>query len=179
MGKSKESHFLRRSGLFEYKAVIGEDKFGFEERKSFYSRKSLLDAKSKARRFLEDQAVLHASGGPPKQRSVPLQAMAKRWLTVYKKGHVKDNTYTGTYEIPVEKHLIPHFENMDISEIRHTDIQKFLNEVSLSYAAESVKKMFACLTTSPMTMNEEVDISPQKLPNLHLACSPQGHALPV
>jgi hypothetical protein len=41
----------------------------------------------------------------------------------------------------VEKHLIPYFGDMDISKIRYTDIQKFLNDVSHTYAAESAKKM--------------------------------------
>jgi integrase len=175
LGNRKGSaHTPRKSGYFEYKAVVGEDKFGLEIRKSFYSRKSYRDAAEKARKYIEEQAVQRVIGGPFPKQAVSFRVLAHRWLTVYKKGHVKDNTYTGTYEIPVEKHLIPYFGDLDISEIRHTDIQKFLNDVSRTYSAESAKKMFACLKgIFGMAVSDDII---QKDPTLGQFSRPKFHA---
>lgn len=141
-GKPKNS----RNGLFEYKATVGKDEWDRTVRKSFYSRKSKKAAKEKALKYIEDHAAEKVLGEDNSHRKVRFCNAARKWLEVYKKGHVKDNTYHGTYEVPVENHLIPYFGDKFLSEIRHTDIQQFINEKAQKYTKESVRKMYACLT---------------------------------
>jgi site-specific recombinase XerD len=135
----------KKSGYYEYKGVIGKNEYGFEIRKSFYSKKGPRDAKEKARKYIEQQAVEEAIGPTNTGPDILFCTVARKWLAIYKKGNVKGNTYYGTYEIPVEKHLIPYFDKVGIQKICHTDIQRFINKKSKSYAKESVKKMMACL----------------------------------
>lgn len=133
---------------YEYKATVGKDDFGINIRKSFYSSKSRKAAKEKALKYIEDQAIKRALGETADALETPkrkFSTIALQWLNVYKKGHVKNNTYYGTYENPVKKHLIPEFGNKEISKITHTEIQIFLNKKSKFYAEGSVRKMLACL----------------------------------
>lgn len=139
-------HKRRKSGQYEYKAVIGLDEFGFVVRRSFYSSKSYADAENKARRYIEDKAIERVLGKSEAEASaISFESLARRWLKIYKAGNVKGNTYYGTYEIPVLKHLIPYFVNRSISSVRHSDIQLFMNTKAKKYTEESVRKMMACL----------------------------------
>jgi len=133
-----------RNGLYEYKAVVAKDELGKSIRRSFYSKKSYQAAKEKSRKYIEEQAVKKATGELPACTD-KFSTVARKWLNNYKKGHVKDNTYQGTYEIPVEKHLIKAFGEKNIAEIKHTDIQSFFNEKGKTYTKESINKMRACL----------------------------------
>lgn len=134
-----------RTGLYEYKVTVGHDELGKPIRKSFYSKKSLKAAKEKALKYIEEQAVKKATGESVTESKIKFCAIARKWLREYKKGHVKDNTYQGTYEIPVEKHLIPEFGEQNIAKITHTDIQIFFNKKGKTHTEESIKKMRACL----------------------------------
>ena len=84
-----------RAGLYEYKATVGHDELEKPIRKSFYSKKSLKEAKEKALKYIEEQAVKKATGESVKDSKVKFRTIALEWLEVYKKGHVKDNTYRG------------------------------------------------------------------------------------
>ena len=100
-GKPKNS----RNGLFEYKATVGKDEWDRTVRKSFYSRKSKKAAKEKALKYIEDHAAEKVLGEDNFHRKMRFSSAARKWLEVYKKGHVKDNTYHGTYEVPGVKRV--------------------------------------------------------------------------
>lgn len=70
---------------------------------------------------------------------------ALKWLEIYKKGMVKDNSYWGTYYNPVVKHLIPYFGDMYLDEIKPMDLQCFFKAKGKTNALETLKKMKACL----------------------------------
>lgn len=53
-----------------------------------------------------------------------------KWLSVYKKPFVTRNTYVGSYQTFLENHLIPFFGDMEISDIKSYDIQRFFAENS-------------------------------------------------
>lgn len=70
---------------------------------------------------------------------------ALKWLEIYKKGMVKDNSYWGTYYNPVVKHLIPCFGEMYLDEIKPMHIQAYFKMKGKTNALETLKKMKACL----------------------------------
>ena len=70
---------------------------------------------------------------------------ARSCLETYKKPYVKPNTYSGTYLDPVERHLIPHFGNMNIEDIKPLHIQQYINQAAEKFAPETVKKDYNCL----------------------------------
>lgn len=130
---------------YEYKVNLGTDINGAPVRKSFYSTKSLSDARKKAEDYkLQYEMELCVSGNGC-VRSVKFEAWAKSCLEMYKKPYVKANTYNGTYLAPAEQHLIPHFGKMNISDIRPIHIQRYINEAAKKYAPETVKKDFNVL----------------------------------
>lgn len=59
---------------------------------------------------------------------------------------MKANTYNGTYLDPVKRHLIPHFGNMALDDIKPIHIQQYINKMAETYAPETVKKDFAVLS---------------------------------
>lgn len=84
--------------------------------------------------------------------SLPVQSMidmefsvwADKWLEIYKKPYVTENTYEGTYLLYVEKHIKPYFKGMSLSEIRPVDIQQFY--ISKKYLSQSaLDKIAICL----------------------------------
>lgn len=134
-----------RAGLYEYKATVGHDELDKVIRKSFYSKKSLKIAKEKALKYVEEQAVKKVTGENTTDSKIKFNTVARKWLNIYKKGHVKYNTFQGTYQIPVEKHLISEFGEQNIIRITHSDIQMFFNKKEQEYTKESIKKMKGCL----------------------------------
>lgn len=68
-----------------------------------------------------------------------------KWLEIYKKGMVKDNSYWGTYYNPAVKHLIPYFGEMYLDEIKPMHVQEFFKFKGKINALETLKKMKACL----------------------------------
>lgn len=48
-----------------------------------------------------------------------------KWLVIYKKPFVSQNTYIGSYQTFLERHLIPFFGSMEMSDIKPFDIQRF------------------------------------------------------
>lgn len=84
---------------------------------------------------------LSANEPPP----VLFHDWARRWLTVYQQGRIKDNTYQGSYWEPVELHLIPYFGDMFLVDIKPVDVAAFFREKAKVSALESIKKMKVCL----------------------------------
>lgn len=125
---------------FEYKVNLGKDMNGRLIRKSFYSVKSLADAKKKAEEYRLQYEMEMCVTGNGCTKAVKFSAWALSCLEMYKKPYVKANTYSGTYLAPVEKHLIPYFENMNINDIKPIHIQRYINEAARKYAPETIKK---------------------------------------
>lgn len=144
--KAAERRKSGRPGLYEYKAAIEWDKNRHPTKyKSFYSPKSKADAKVKSLEYLQELGAKEALG-PSVKGNVPLLAnLARKWLTVFKEGLVKDNTYRGTYENPVEKHVIPEFGNRSVDDVRMDEVQTFLNRLGEEYTGETLKKIWTCL----------------------------------
>ena len=130
---------------FEYKLNLGKGIDGKAIRKSFYSTKSMSDAKKKADEYRLRYEMEMCVTGNGCTRSVKFSAWAISCLEMYKKPHVKANTYSGTYLAPVQLHLIPHFGNMNLNEIRPIHIQSYINEAAKRYAPETIKKDYHVL----------------------------------
>ena len=125
---------------FEYKVNLGKDMNGRLIRKSFYSVKSLADARKKAEEYKLQYEMEMCVTGNGCTKAVKFSAWALSCLEMYKKPYVKANTYSGTYLAPVVKHLIPYFGNMNINDIKPIHIQRYINEVAKKYAPETIKK---------------------------------------
>lgn len=136
------AHKKRR---YECKISLGKDINNAPVRKSFYSTKSLADARKKAEDFKLKYEMEICVSGSSCAKSVKFEAWAKSCLEMYKKPYVKANTYNGTYLAPAEQHLIPYFGKMNISDIRPIHIQRYINEAAEKYAPETVKKDFNVL----------------------------------
>lgn len=132
MPKSKRRH--------EYKLNLGKGIDGKLIRKSFYSTKSMSDAKRKAEEYRLQHEMEICLTGNCQVKAVKFSAWALSCLEMYKKPYVKANTYSGTYLYPVKLHLIPYFGNKNLNDIRPIHIQQYINEASRKYAPETIKK---------------------------------------
>ena len=140
---------------YEYKISLGKHPITGELiRKSFYSTKSKADAKRKAEAYRLKYELELCVTGNGVIKSEKFSDWALKSLEIYKKPYVKANTYSGTYLIPVQKHLIPYFGNMHLNEITNAHIQSYLNKANKKYSAETVRKDFNCLT---LIFNTAVD----------------------
>ena len=125
---------------YEYKLNLGKGINGQLIRKSFYSTKSMADARKKAEEYrLRYEMELFITGSG-QTKAVKFSSWAMSCLEMYKKPYVKANTYSGTYLYPVKLHLIPYFGNMNLEDIRPIHIQQYINEASRKYAPETIKK---------------------------------------
>ena len=131
---------------FEYKLTLGKHPVTGETiRRSFYSTKSLRDAKRKAEAFQRSYELEIMVEGTSVIREEKFSNWALSCLETYKRPYVKPNTYAGTYLAPVQNHLIPAFGEMKISHIKPVHIQRYINQASARYAPETVKKDYNCL----------------------------------
>lgn len=131
--------------IYEVKVTTGKTLTGNLIRKSFYSSISKADAKAQAERYLIESKAADLAGDVFVREDVNFQTWAEKWLSTYKKGKVKDNTYDGTYRNPTEHHLIPYFGTALLTDIRPVDIQAFFNKKGRSCSLEGLKKMRTCL----------------------------------
>lgn len=131
--------------LYEIKVTIGKGMDGNPIRKSFYSSISKQDARIKGDEYLAKKRASEITGLGFSAGNKSFETYAKQWLETFKKGKVKDNTYRGTYENPVIKHLIPYFGKAQMNSIRQSDVQKFFDEKGKKYSLETLKKMRSAL----------------------------------
>ena len=129
----------------EHKITLGKAVDGTLIRKSFYSYKSKADAKRKAEQYKLQYELELLCGGEPVRPKVLFKDWAPKCLELYKKPFVKGSTYNGTYLTPVNKHLIPHFGQMALEDIKPIQIQSYMNQQAKKYAPETVKKDFTIL----------------------------------
>lgn len=72
---------------------------------------------------------------------ITFETWARQWLRTYKMGIVKDNSYRGTYEYPVENHLIPYFGDRLLTAIGPADVQEFFKRLTNRFSMETQKKV--------------------------------------
>ena len=143
MPRPKKKAPNHASGMYEVKITIGKSTDGKLVRKSFYSNTSTEDAKKKAEQWKIEQAVAE-SKGEQITSDILFEKWARRWLEVYKKPHVDDNTYRLSYENTVETHLIPFFKGMKLSTIKPITIAEFFS-TKTNLSESMLKKMLMCL----------------------------------
>lgn len=131
---------------FEYKLNLGKHPITGETiRRSFYSSKSLRDAKKKAEAYQRNYEIELMVEGTSVIRNEKFSTWALSCLETYKRPYVKPGTYAGTYLAPVQLHLIPAFGNMKIADVKPLHIQRYINQAAEKYAPETVKKDYNCL----------------------------------
>ena len=147
MGRSKKikEEPKRADGLYEVKMTVDKTFDGKLIRKSFYSTTSKDDARKQGQEYIIEHEIASRTGVAIIEKEITFGEWALKWLETYKKGKVKDNTYRGTYENPVKKHLIPHFGKAKIDSIKPIDIQNFFDKKAKTNAIETIKKMKECL----------------------------------
>lgn len=130
---------------YEYKISVGKRLDGSPIRKSFYSKISKQDAKNAAEEWRINEKAHALAGLPLNNDSIRFDEWANLWLEKYKRGRVKDSTFTETYQRPVKKILIPYFGRASISQIKPIDIQDFLEKQAKIYSESTMKKLQLCL----------------------------------
>lgn len=134
----------RKDGMYEYKGTVGRNMDGRAIRKSFYSSKSLDDAKKQYEAYMIDQKAAEKAGTIFVSNDVTFGQWAIKWLETYKKPNVDENTYRLTYENTVYNHLMPYFGKAKLNTIQAVNIQEFFGtkkELSLSM----LRKINMCL----------------------------------
>ena len=145
MARPKKQAPNHSSGQYEYKATIGKDITGKAIRKSFYSPKSVADAKAKAQEYIVEQQTAARTGETFIQKEYTFAQWADKWLTVYKKPNVSENTFRLTYQNSVEKHLNPFFGAADIKDIHSADVQRFFNQKQKTLSESMLDKLHMTL----------------------------------
>lgn len=145
MPRPKKEAPNHAGGLYEIKITIGKTVEGKLIRKSFYSSESKADAKKQAQQYVINKEVAERTVGQFVDHEVTFGEWALKWLEVYKKGKVKGNTYYGTYQNPVEKHLIPKFGGILLKDIKPVDVQNYFAEMKKKYALETLIKIRNCM----------------------------------
>lgn len=141
----KKKQTVRADNRYEYKATIGRSFDGKLIRKSFYSTKSLADAKKQAEEYKIKKEVSERTGEAFIASQYNFAQWAEKWLETYKKPFVDENTYNLTYKSIVRGHLIPYFGAARLQDIRPADIQKYFADKK--HCSESrLKNMKSCLT---------------------------------
>lgn len=135
----------KQKARYEYKLSLGKNLDGKSIRKSFYSTKSLADAKKAAEKYRVEYEMNLCLNGNGCVKAMKFSDWALTCLEMYKKPYVKGNTYSGTYLEPTQRHLIPHFGKMNISDIKPIHIQRYINQAAKTYAPETIRKDFNIL----------------------------------
>lgn len=145
MPRPKKEQPFRADGIYEVKVTIGHTLNGKLIRKSFYSSVSKADAKAKAEEYKIRQEVANRTGVIDAPESVTFEKWTRKWLEVYKKPYVSNNTYLFTYKNSVEKHIIPYFGVTPLRNIRSIDIQNFFDKKCATLSQSVLDKLHICL----------------------------------
>ena len=92
MPRQKKQAPNHADGMYEYKATVGKSFDGRSIRKSFYSSKSLADAKAKAQEYIISKETALRTGEVFIQKNYTFAEWALKWLEVYKRPTVTENT---------------------------------------------------------------------------------------
>lgn len=128
---------------YQYKITIRKTETGKAIRKTFYSSKSVKDAKRKAEEWrIQSEARYLAGVTDPKQ--VTFSVWADQWLEKYKKPYVSVKSYEDTYKATVNRYLVPFFKDTVLSKIKPIDISAFFAKY-VNYSQSLNKKMLIIL----------------------------------
>lgn len=145
MARPKKEKPTRADGIYEVKVTIGHTLDGNLIRKSFYSSVSKADARAKAEEYKIKQEVTNRTGIIDPSNTITFEKWARKWLEVYKKPYVSDNTYLFTYKNNVENHLLPYFGKADLKNIKSIDIQSFFDKKCKILSQSTLGKLHICL----------------------------------
>lgn len=98
MPRKKKEQPSRKNNQYEIKVVVGKKIDGTPIRKSFYSPISKADAQKKAEEYIIEREVANRTGQGFINRDITFAQWAIKWMEVYKKPHVSDNTFKSTYK---------------------------------------------------------------------------------
>lgn len=132
---------------YETKVTIGKKPDGQLIRKSFYSTKSMADARKIAKAWMAEYKAEQLVGiiETNKPKEVSVSSWAKQWLDIYKSGRVKVTTFNSSYERPVRLYVIPYFKNTNITDVLPVDIQKFISTLECEKSKSTCDKVMLCL----------------------------------
>lgn len=145
MPRPKKEKPTRADGIYEVKITLGRTVQGKLIRKSFYSSVSKADARSKAEEYKIKHEAANRTGVFDYNETMTFEKWAHKWLEVYKKPYVSDNTYLLTYKINVENHIIPYFGSSLLKNIRNIDIQSFFDDKCDKLSQSTLDKLHLCL----------------------------------
>lgn len=144
MARPKAPTPNRKDNRFEVKVTDGRAFDGTLKRKSFYSTKSLADAKRRADEYRAQKAAATLAGISFVGGSCPFDEFATKWLNTYKKPFVDENTFRTTYHGIVVGHLIPYFGSQPMDRIYAIDIQNLYAQYENS-SHSLISKIKLCL----------------------------------
>lgn len=145
MPRKKKEAPNRSDGRYEVKITIGRNANGEPIRKSFFSKISKEDAKAQADEYKNNTVISNYLGIGFASKEISFEQWANDWLAKYKKGNVKESTYSESYERTVKSYLIPHFGKRNINDIIPADIRQFMTEKSKTYSESTLRKIRICL----------------------------------
>lgn len=143
MPRPKKQAPTRSDGRYIYNLSLGTDITGKRIRKSFYSSKSVADAKAKAEQWKVSQQVSEITGNDLTGSTVNFGKWANVCLDSIK-GTIRNNTYS-TYELNMNNHIIPYFGKMDLSAVQPVHIEAFFKLKNKTLATDTQKKLLRCL----------------------------------
>lgn len=141
MPRPKKEKPNRSDNRYEIKITLGKSLDGKQKQKSFYSTISKADAKLKAENWKIEQKASEMAGVAFVDKTITFEKWAYIWLTKYKKGSVKGNTFEESYKRILDNHLIPYFGKYRLYDIKAIDVTIFFNLKSNSYSQATLDKM--------------------------------------
>lgn len=142
MARKKENK--RSDGYYEHKCIVDRKYDGTPIYKSFYSKKSKADARSKAEKYKQD-----LSREKNKYEDITFAEWAEIFLQ-HQKSKVKITTYLNNNESVFKNHLLPHFGSMRLKNIIKADIEDYielkskdLKPSTLNLHLSTLSKLFA------------------------------------
>jgi integrase len=155
--KKQKTKRETQSKLVEVKVTVGRNYDGSAIRKSFYapSRKQALEK--------ADAYKLALATNTLTPTTVTFEQWANNWLTTYKEGSVRDVTLERSYKGPLDKHIIPYFGKMRLSEIRPVHVQRFFQaKASYSYSQQHKLKLILSDIFDRALENDLISKNPAK-----------------
>jgi integrase len=115
--------FRKRNERWEYRISYKDpftQKYKLKSKGGFRTKPEAKLAAAKAELEIEEGV---------EQAPEALSTFLDAWLTEFKKGNVRKNTYQ-MHERNIEKHILPYFKNIRLVDVKPIMYQKFLNHLS-------------------------------------------------
>ena len=144
MPRPKKTAPNRSDNRYEVKITIGKKIDGSSIRKSFYSSISKEDAQQKANEYTNLKKAHDLAGISFVENEITFKEWAEKWLNVYKKNEVDENTFRFTYENTLKNHLLPYFAKIKLKDIKQLHIKDFYS-TKANMSQSMISKMKICL----------------------------------